>query len=292
MEETNENMFTVMPMSQTIKLKPGEKYQGSIKVVNPTDAKSDFAYKTSITPYGVQGEDYTALLDERAISDRTSMSKWIKIEEPTGKVKPNETKEVKFTIDVPENAAGGGQYATITITSDLEADNSEGIGVQNVFEMASIIYATVDGDIIHEGKVLENNVPSFVTSTPITVSALIENTGNVHESAVFTISVSDFFTGNVILPTEENTGTYSEIIMPETTRNVEREVSNLPALGIVKVKQSINYKGEVSTVEKDVFICPVWFLILIIATIAAIVTTIVLIVKKHRKKNKRLNSNI
>ena len=200
MEDNNENMFTLMPMSQSINLKPGETYEGSITVVNPTDAKSDFAYKVSVTPYGVSGEDYTAILDPQYITERTSMSKWIKIEEPTGKVKPNESKEVKFTIKVPENAAGGGQYATIAVTSDQEASGSDGVAVQNVFEMASIIYATIDGEIIHEGSILENNVPQFVTSAPITLSARIENKGNVHETATFTIEVSDFFTGNVILP--------------------------------------------------------------------------------------------
>ncbi len=73
--------------------------------------------------------------------------------------------------------------------------------------------------------------------------------------------------------------------MPETTRQVEREVSNLPALGVVKVRQTIYYQGqEPSVVEKNVIICPIWFLILLILTIAAIITTIVLIIKKHRKR--------
>lgn len=292
MEDNNENMFTLMPMNQNIDLKPGETYEGSITIVNPTDAKSDFAYKTTITPYGVDGEDYTAILDPGYATERTSMSKWIKIEEPTGKVKPNESKEIKFSIKVPENAAGGGQYATIAVSSDQGASNSDGVAVQNVFEMASIIYATVDGDIIHEGSILENNVPQFVTSTPVTISARIENKGNVHETATFTIEVSDFFTGNVILPTEENTGTYAEIIMPETTRDVQREVNNLPSLGVVKVKQSIYYQGEVSTVEKDVIICPIWFLVLVLVTIAAIVATIVTIIRKHHKKKNRTVSDL
>ena len=54
------NMFTILPMSQRFSLKPGETYEGSITVVNPVDATEDFAYKASIVPYGVSGEDYQA----------------------------------------------------------------------------------------------------------------------------------------------------------------------------------------------------------------------------------------
>ncbi len=282
MEENTKNVFTLMPMSQTISLKPGEVYNGSVKIFNPSYATEDFEYKAEVTPYGVIGNDYTAdLLSE---SDRTAISKWIKIEEPTGTIKPDESKEVKFTITVPENAPAGGQYATIEISSNKEDSNSDGVSIQNVFGMASIIYADIDGETVHEGKILENNVPSFVLNNPVTISALLNNNGNVHETATFTVTVSDVFTGRVILPTDENTGVYSEYIMPETTRFTEREVSDLPALGIVKINQTINYNGEVSTVEKNVFICPIWFLILIILTLAAIITSIVLLIKRHRRK--------
>ena len=74
--------------------------------------------------------------------------------------------------------------------------------------------------------------------------------------------------------------------MPESTKHIEREISGMPALGVMKVSQTIYYQGEVSTVEKNVIICPIWFLILLIAAICAIITTIVLIVKKHRKNKK------
>ena len=276
------NMFTILPMSQRFSLEPGKTYEGKITVVNPVDATEDFAYKISTTPYGVSDSSYTA--DLITDTDRTAISKWIKIEEPTGKIKPNESKEIKFTIKVPENAPGGGQYAALTVSSDPAESDAEGVTVQNVFEMASVIYGTVAGETIHKGEIKENNVPGFVVNTPVKLTALISNEGNVHEDASFTISVTDFFTGHVILPTEENDGHYSEIIMPETERLVEREISNLPALGVVKVNQTIQYNGEMSVVEKDLIICPIWFMVLIMATLGAIIFTIVHLVRKNRKK--------
>ena len=75
--------------------------------------------------------------------------------------------------------------------------------------------------------------------------------------------------------------------MPKTTRRIERELNDLPMLGVIKVNQTIYYQGEVSTVEKDVIICPIWFILLVVLTLASIITTIVLIIKKHRRKKKK-----
>lgn len=280
MDNENNNAFTVMPMNQNISLNPGETYEGSITVINPSYATEDFSYIAEVTPYGVSGEEYMAdLLSE---SDRTAISKWIKIEEPTGTIHPNESKEIKFKITVPTNVPAGGQYATIAVSSNNDAASQEGVSVQNVFEIASIIYAEVAGETVHDGEILENNIPSFVFTNPVKLTAMITNNGNVHENATITISATDVFTGRVILPTEEINGRFSEIIMPETTRFIEREMSDLPALGVVKVTQTINYNGQTSTEEHNVIICPIWFIALILAVLIAIIITVICLVKKHR----------
>lgn len=282
MENESTNAFTIMPMNQKISLNPGEVYEGYITIINPSYATEDFAYKAEVTPYSVADEEYTAdLLSE---SDRTAISKWITIEEPTGSVKPNESKEIKFTIKVPQNVPAGGQYGTIAVSSNQDSSSANGVSVQNVFEIASIIYADVAGETVHDGEILENNVPSFVLNNPVKTTAILTNKGNVHETAIFTITVSDVFTGRVILPTEENTGRYSEVIMPETTRYAEREISDLPALGVVKVTQTIDYNGQTSTTEKQIIICPVWFMALVLLTLASIIAAVVIIVKKRHRK--------
>ena len=274
--------FTVLPMSQRFTLEPGKTYTGSLSIVNPADATEDFLYTMSVSPYGVMGEDYTA--DLVTETNRSEIAKWIKISEPTGRVKPNETKKVEFTITVPENAAAGGQYAAIAVSSNDTTTASEGVAVNNVFELASLIYATVSGETKHQGEILENKVPDFVVKTPITLNALISNDGNVHEDATFVISISNMFTGEVILPTEDNEGRYNELIMPESKREITREINNLPALGVIKVNQTIYYLGEVKTVEKNVIICPIWFMLLVGVTIFAIIAAIVGIVLKHKRR--------
>ena len=276
------NVFTIMPMSQDFSLVPGETYTGEIMIVNPADAVEDFRYKMSVTPYGVTGNDYQADLATR--SEQTKIMDWITIEEPTGVLKPNETRKVQYTITVPADAAGGGQYAAIAVGADLDTDDGA-VAVKNIFEMACIIYGSVEGEIKHEGEILENSVPGFATTMPVSSNAVITNTGNVHELATIVIEATNFFTGEVILPTDENEGRYAEVIMPETERFITRELDNLPVLGVVKLKQTIYYNGQTSETERDIIICPIWFMTLIAVTIAAIIGVIILIVRKHKKRS-------
>lgn len=289
MQPESNNYFTVTPMSQRVSLKPGEVYNGSITIINPVNSESDFNYKATVTPYSVVGEDYTADLATK--SNYNMMTDWVKIEEPTGTLKPNNSKEIKFSIKVPENAPAGGQYATIAISQDQSTDAKDGgVAVNNVFEMASLIYAEVAGETKHETEIIENQIPGFVTSAPITLKALLKNEGNVHETATIVIEAKDFFTGNVIVETENDANRYTELVMPETTRAVERNINeNLPALGVVHIEQTIYYNGEQSVTTRDVIICPVWFMILLGVTITAIVGTIVMMVRKHHKKKKLLS---
>lgn len=280
MESTNE--FSVTPMNRDINLEPGETYTFSVTVLNPVNSTEDLDYVVHAAPYSVVTEEYNA--DVTTKTDHTKMADWINIPEPTGTLAPNESKEVEFTITVPEDASGGGQYAAIIVGVDNENKTHDNMMVTNVLEIASVLYATVDGEIIHKGEVLENNVPGFSAIAPLTVSSLIKNEGNLHEIANITITATNVFTGEVYVSPSLDNGAYPELIMPDSTKYISKEVDGLPLIGIVNVKQNIYYNYAMSTVEKNVIICPIWFLVLIILTISAIITSIVMSVRKHRKK--------
>ena len=277
-----DNMFTVLPMSQSLELKPGEVYEGVLTVANPAESTTDFNYVVSVAPYGVSGDDYVANL--ATMTDRTKMVDWISIDEPKGTIAPNGVKQVRYKITVPEGAPGGGQYAAITVTSDSETAKEDGVAVQSVFELASLIYAEVDGEIVHDGEILENNVPGFVTNTPVSVTARFSNNGNVHETAIVKLEVTDAIFGSQILPNDDNDGVYSEFVMPETERLLARDIGNLPMVGVVKVVQSVYYNGETSVVEQNVVICPVWFMVVVAVVIGGVIGLIIRAIMGRRKK--------
>ena len=275
------DIFLITPMTQTVSLEAGQTYEGTIKVANPADATRDFSFVSSVSPYGVVGEDYAADLATK--SNRTMIADWITLEDDKGTLSPNGTANIKYKITVPENAPAGAQYAAIVVSQDKEQVEKSGMNIDNIVEMASIIYADVAGETVMDGHILENNVPGFSTTVPITVSARLDNQGNIHESATITIAARNNLTGEVYLPTESNDGSYEELVLPDTTREVKRNVEGLPMLGVVHLEQTVYYNGEVSKEERDVIICPVWFMVLIAVAFVSIVALVVRIIYKHRR---------
>lgn len=276
------NEFSVTPMNQMIELVPGETYIFSITVSNPVNSAENFDYRVYAAPYSVVTEEYDA--DVAKKTDHTRMVDWITITEPTGTIVPNETKDIEFTITVPENAPGGGQYAAIIVGADDKDEVNGSTAVTNVLEIASILYAKVDGEIVHDGEVVENNVPGFVTDPKINVSSLIANEGNMHEIASIAITAKNVFTGETIASAELENGAYAELILPDSQRFINKEINELPMIGIINVQQKIYYNGETSTVEKNVLVCPIWFLILVALTLMAIIWKMVKTIRKHKKK--------
>ena len=267
------NLFTVTPMSRNIKLEAGQIYEGSITVANPVDAKNDFYYKVEVAPYGVIGEEYVADLSTQ--SNYSQIVEWIKIDNPTGKLAPNETAKVNFTITVPKTVQAGGQYAALAVHSNDEAvTDGNTMAVNNIFEIASIIYADIAGETVHDGEVLEVKIPGFVTNVPIPTSTTIINNGNTHEVAEISIEVKNAFSSTTIYSTDDEESALSEVIMPETTRYFTKDIDGMSPLGVYQVTQTVNYLGEDFVFSQTVIACPIWFMILLAIAMAAIVTTI------------------
>lgn len=280
------NVFTVTPMSQKVDLNAGDTYEGDIVVANPASATEDFKYKVEISGYGViNKEDGDYQVDFLTDSERVKIADWITIDNAKGTLKPNESTKIHYTVKVPKTAPAGGQYAAFLISSDNDMAVNEGVAVNNVFEMASILYARINGDLVHDGEILETNVPGFVTTTPIATTATFRNEGNIHETARITLQVKNFITGEVIYPQPGENDTIEEVIMPETTRYVStRNIDGISPLGIYNVSQTVNYMGNSEITNKTVISCPIWFMALVLITLAAIVSTIVFSVKRHRRK--------
>ena len=275
------NNFIVSPMLEKISLKAGETYTGSILIANPKDATEDFYYKISTSPYSVIGENYIA--DFETISDWSRILEWTTLEDTEGTLKPNETKRIFYTIEVPKNAPAGGQYLKIGVTSNAAASGSGG-AVQDVFEIASLVFAEIDGETTRGGRILEGKIPDFVTSSNPAVTAKFTNTGNVHETATTALYVKNLLGGGKIYPQNGENPEMESIIMPLSTRVVSRQIPNLPVVGIFEVKETISYRGDTMDVTSVMVVCPAWFILLILATIASILGMV--FYGRHLKRKK------
>lgn len=276
-----DNAFTVTPMSNAIELKPGDVYQGDILISNPQDSKSNFDFKVEVMPYGVIGNEYNA--DFTSSAKNTEIVNWIKVENSTGSIPPNDKVHINYSITVPTDAPGGGQYAALVISKNDNGLVSEGVGVQNIYSIASLIYAKIDGEIIRDGEVLENSFPGFVTGFPTTTNIMVNNNGNSHEPANIYLEIKNVLNGEIIYPKEGDSGGITEEIMPGTTRYLQKNIQDISPLGIYEVTQTVDYLDNTNVTSHIMVACPIWFMFLVFVTICSIISFIISRILKRKK---------
>lgn len=259
-------------------LEPGETYTGSYKVKN-TGAKT-FDFKMSFLPYTVKDETYEPVYSEN--NTYTEITKWITLNVMEGTLDSGQEQVIEYTISVPEDVHGGAQAATIISTMYPPESEASGNSVATTQQLGYVLYGNVDGEVIKTGEVLENNVPSFLFNPPIIGTSLVENTGNVYTRAEYKLQVFPLFSDEEVYTNEETPE--NNIVFPETKRYNEIKWEGAPQLGIFKVRQTVKIFDDESVTEKLVFLCPIWFLFIVILLVFLIIFWIVSRVIKRKRE--------
>lgn len=268
----------ISPAKEDIgELKPGEKYSGTFKVQNTGSKPFDF--KVGISPYTVEDELYSP--NYNATNQYTDIVDWIKFSKETGTVEPNGEVEVAYEIKVPADVPAGGQYAILTAETTNEDNNTGNSGVIAVRRVGMLLYSNVKGNTRKTGSVLENKVPSILLNPPVSATSVVENTGNTHANARYVLQVYPLFGDEEVYTNEEDPMTLT--ILPETRRLNTITWPNAPHLGIFRVKQTVTIFDQSSTTEKVVFLCPVWFLFIVIALIFCAIFWIVTRIRARKQ---------
>lgn len=278
----------ISPPVQEIELTPGENYIGNFQVQNT--GTDEFSYKIFVSPYGVTDENYSP--DYETKTTYTQMADWITIQDSFGTLPANEVRDVFYTVSVPENIPAGDQRVIILTElvpldeADITSGGKNGTAVKNISQVGSIVYAKINGGETHEvGKILKNKINRFVLSGPITAESLVENTGNTVIKASCTMRVYGAFDDQEKEePLYSNEDQPSEfVVLPETKRLNVLEWGEAPKLGLFKVVQTVAMLGEVSTVEKIVLVCPLWFALTVTILIILCLIWLVMRIGKRRK---------
>ncbi len=252
----------ISPTDLRLSLEPGQTYTETFEVQN-TGAKG-YSFAIGVTPFSVNNENYEPnMTDQGAYNDIVD---WVSFSTTEGYVESSEEYEVTVTITVPEDVPAGGQYAAI-YAQLLSGDDSESEG-NNVSinqRVALVLYTDVAGETRQEGEIIEVKIPTFLFNPPISGTSLVENTGNVHASAEYILQVFPLFSDEEVFTNEENPEVLT--ILPETRRFNTISWEGSPQLGIFRVRQTVRIFDEEEIIEKIVFLCPIWFLFVILLII-------------------------
>lgn len=256
---------------------PGSEHKGEFTIENT--GKEDFEYEVTFSPYSVEGENYDPNYEKE--TQYTDLAEWISVDNESGMIAAGNKAQVKYAVNIPNDAHGGAQAAVIMLTMKPNSQ-TDGTGVQAIRRLGYLVFGNVDGEVVKTGKVLENKVPSFLFNPPVFGTSVVENTGNVYTVAKYTLQVFPLFSDEEVFTNEEEPD--DSVIFPETKRYNKVEWEGAPHLGIFRVRQTVKIFDDESVTEKIVFLCPLWFLFIVLLLIFLIIFWIVSRAIKRKKE--------
>lgn len=269
-------------LSVILEADPGQTKTGSTNVTNlSTDT---LKVKTSFADFVVDNEEGIPTIVETG-SSVWSMSLWASVsaEDEEFFLEPNETKEVEFTIDVPQDATPGGHYAMILFTPAI-VQEEEIAGPLIEHKVGNLIKMTVSGEIYESAEIVEFSAPYFSEFGPIDLTLRILNDGNTHIPTSGSVKIYNTLNQEVA-----EWEIQSANVFPTAIRAWDTTWEGKWRFGLYNAEVEVMYGSEDTPLTADVFfwIIP-WRLIL---AITAVITLLIIWGYAIEKKNKSTRKN-
>jgi hypothetical protein len=176
-----------------IKIKPGQKFQTTIRVLNTSD--KDIEVETFVKDFVIDNDGKTPIQVRETVDNRWSLASWVAIGPAHQMVRAGKTVNVNVLIEVPKDARPGGHYAMVThqpagLAKAAKEPASTGVNQQ----VGSLIYVTVDGAINEEAFIRDFAFkPNLAEFGPMQFFYGIDNASDVHIRPNASIEIYNLF---------------------------------------------------------------------------------------------------
>jgi hypothetical protein len=267
--------ITISPVNAKLQLEPGTVTDGTFKVINT--GSNELVFKVYATPFYVNDNDYDNLQFANE-NNRTQLSRWISFDQTDYTLAPSATAVIAYRISVPDSVPAGGQYAAIMAES-IPANSGEGIAAAS--RVGMLVYSSIAGTTIEDGKILGNNIGGWYQTSPVKTTINVRNDGNTDFTVSSTLKVYNVFGAEVY-----NSGVRENQVLPETSRNIPLDWESDSRVGFYTIKQEVTTLGKSETFSRVVLLMPAWLLIILIVIIVAVIALIVIKLRGSSAKNK------
>lgn len=179
--------ITVYPLSYKLVLSPGQNWEGLTTVVNP----NDFPLKVKVEKENIIGgaEGSVSLTPEEL--SQYGLTNWITFNTEEFILQPQERREFRYQVKIPDNAPPGGHYAAILFKGSTVEEQASGIGVSG--RTGTVILVEVTGDVVKKAEISFVFVPKFISHGPLAIDFKIKNEGNSYIFPEGKVLVSGLF---------------------------------------------------------------------------------------------------
>ncbi len=187
------------------------------------------------------------------------ISQWITFSEPEFILLPGESKNIFFTISIPDTRPAGGQYATIFAETVPSSSSQE---TTKLITRAGIkLYGSSSENVYRNFSAQPPQIPIILFSANISASISAQNNGNLDFSVTTFFSIDSLFGKNLY---SDQTSTE---LLPDTTKEIYNEWGATPSLGIYRLNYSVQALDTSISTSRLIFVISPAFAILFCALI-------------------------
>lgn len=205
------------PLRLMLTATPGQTIDGYVNAQNTTD--KDVIVNLKKGDFIVDENESLKFNFEYDENNKYSLLNWIEFTDNDVKVGPRESKEIRYKINIPEDAKSQGYYGTVFVQGNdpLKPSNVPGVGI--AANVAQLILLEVNGDDLNRDAQLTNfNIvhnDSIEDKYQVNFEAQMFNNGNTHDFASGRIIITNF-KREILQELEFNRDKYH--VMPQTPK--------------------------------------------------------------------------
>lgn len=286
---SSETTLTAIPPrlgdDNSLKAKPGEKIQASVRVRNSSNQTIQVRSQVSDFIVDENGETPIPVTDEE-VSNRWSLASWVILSPEVQVLQPREIGTVTVIIEIPEDALPGGHYAMITHQPDgsgatefnLEASSPESASLLQQ-RVGTLVYLMVEGPINEQAFIRDLTFPKFTEYGPVPFSFVVDNQSDIHVHPQVAVEIYDIFGRKV-----ETIAVEGKNVFPFIGREFESQWDRVWGWGFYRAKVVMSYgtHGQVAMAMTSFWLLPITLVIGGILLLLAI-SAIFIAVRRHMK---------
>ena len=291
------NALRISPVRQDLVIKPGTSKTVDVFVENLTSQ-----------PANLEGiiNDFTASTDEsgtpRILLDKDSyapshgLKRYVQaIDDFT--LKPKEQKDIKVTITIPKDAAGGGYFGAVRFAPSSTNSNKQ---VSLSASVGSLLLVTVPGNITEQMSIASFNVGKidsktkeakasslFTNSKDLSSFVRFQNSGNIQEYPFGKITLKK--SGKVLATAEINSTDPRGAVLPDSIRKFATSLDGKAnSFGKYTIEGNFGYgsKGQLLSAKTSFYVVPMAYIVGAIIVILLILFAVFIprFMKRHDRK--------
>jgi len=287
--------ITISPPVIEFDARPGDTIVDVLKLYNET--KEEKTFTGAVQTF--KALDETGAPAFSSVEESTGLATWLKLDETTITLAPDERKDILFSINVPEDAEPGGHFAGV-LWSSGDVPETGGTGVGITMKTGTLVLVRVAGEVSETGRLASFTADrQSYNYLPANFTVRFENLGNVHLKPAGVIEIKNLLGRKVTsLPVNEDLAnvlpesirkfdaTWQKTEVPKGASEWQKERENF-AWGKYTATLILNYgeEGQVTTASLVFWVFP-WRVTIFYSVIAFVI--ILLIVFGIRSYNKWL----